>query len=1269
MATAELERELSKRFSIESWRQLLPQLLPGLSLFSQPRDIPLASRTERAVAHSLTQLGTARLADGKGIGLFLIEAKENVDLARNRVGLRQLSARWIDQADIHAALTLSYQPDVAFYRLTYAARETVFTPDFQLSTRETATRRFTYILGEGERRRTPAQRLSLVADRRPELELQNLTDAFSVDRLNKEFFADFCRVRAALTDELESRSRLSAIHARVEAQTILNRLLFLYFLQRKGWLNRQRDYLSAAFRDFADKPDATDFYSHFLAPVFSIVSTEWRQREKVTAHLETDNPHSHDLPFLNGGLFADELAAIHTDEAVRRRRGLRIRNAVFEEVFAGLFERYNFTIHEDSERDAEVAVDPEMLGRIFEELVLTSEDGETGGKSRRHDTGSHYTPRPIVRYLCREALAAWLADRRPFAEKSEPRQTVDALLALDSTVGLDDETWEKLRALLTPTEAANTLDALNDLRACDPAVGSGAFPLGLLHELLNVSRLLDCRARGKDPAEHDEDWLYDTKKRLVERCLYGVDIQDEALEICKLRLWLSLMVDHHLGVDPDQCDRRAFAAALKRVEPLPNLEFKIRRANALIDTIRGQRLQIDAPAKGPHTQRILNDLTGAKHEFYTATTAKKKCQLRFAIYKATADLAQYELSWLKSQHTELGLHDSPELRARLLEIQKAEHALGAILKRLHSAKDLKLADREEALEQLRGWWEDEKAPTFVWQFDFAEVFHRVTRTGGSKELLSHGEENNSKGESLAGFDLQLGNPPYVRIQVLKRDSPEDANWYREHYVAATKGNYDLYVVFIERAVKLLNSKGQLGFICPHKFFNAQYGEPLRDLIARGRHLRHVVHFGDQQIFPGATNYVCLLFLSQAGAESCRFVRAEVLPIWLAAQQGVEGSVPKIKVTAAEWNFAVGKNAGLFERIARTGRMLGDIADAFVGLQTSADDVFILGFVREEAAGLRLLSRALGREVLLEKALLHPIVSGHDVKGFAPLPERQFILFPYRVVEEQATLIPFDELHASYQRVGYYLLENQGRLCAREGGRFDDDEWHRFGRSQNLGIQERPKLCVPRLVAKLHAGVDLDGTSYLDNVDVGGVTWKPQLAADGLEYLAALLNSHVLAWFFPQVSAPFRGGFRSANKQFLSLLPIPEPSAAAKAAIPALVSWLLFLHRQPSVRMVTAEHPRDPQMATWFERWVNALVYELFFPEELRARGLSFFALTEDFAPRPPVDGASPSPAEENAMLHNVRTTIETLSAPGHALRRALDQLQTLDLVRTIEANA
>jgi autotransporter-associated beta strand protein len=284
-------------------------------------------------------------------------------------------------------------------------------------------------------------------------------------------------------------------------------------------------------------------------------------------------------------LFADEYGDEHHDEVVRRHHELQISNGVFRSVFDDLLERYNFTIQEDSPTNYEVAIDPEMLGQIFEELILTSEESETAGKSKRHDTGSHYTRRPIVHYLCRDSLAAYLESQSPFLGKINAHERVRKLLTLDATEGIDEETNVALKAILTSDEAAVLIDRLFDLRACDPAVGSGAFPMGLLHELVNLARLCATRAAGKDPVLGDRSWLYNTKKRIIERVIYGVDIQPQAVDICKLRLWLSIMVDYELSADPDNCEALSFRKALKEIDPLPNLDFKIRRANSLVDYI------------------------------------------------------------------------------------------------------------------------------------------------------------------------------------------------------------------------------------------------------------------------------------------------------------------------------------------------------------------------------------------------------------------------------------------------------------------------------------------------------------------------------------------------------------------------------------------------------------------------------------------------------------------------------------------------------------
>jgi hypothetical protein len=516
--------------------------------------------------------------------------------------------------------------------------------------------------------------------------------AFDKEQVTKKFFADFNNTfRKVCNDIANRRSRWPKETVERGAQTLLNRLLFLYFIQRKGWLNRDRQYLVNQFREcYRRDPTGVSFLKDFLQPLFVKLSTKGPQ---------ADIP-GQDLPFLNGGLFADEYGAEQRDDDVRRHHELKVGNDTFQHIFDDLLEAYNFTVREDTPLDVDVAIDPEMLGKIFESLVLQLEQSEVGGKSSRHDTGSYYTPRPIVHYLCRDALAAWLADQPPFAVAQTSKSAVspaskpagppilptaqtspasagalslsssggegrreeaqhskiENLLSLDASQGLDETARATLNSLFTPDQARALADALQELRACDLAVGSGAFPVALLHELVNVSRLAETRARGKDPATNDPRWLFDTKTRFIERVLYGVDIQARAIEICKLRLWLSLVVDYPLDVDVDTCEKHSFRDSLKRLPALPNLDFKIRRANSLIDTIHGEPVPLGKLHASDQARVVLNRLTTAKREFYRADSVPEKRKLRFAIYAALAELAQIELTVARN---ELGL--LPEL--------------------------------------------------------------------------------------------------------------------------------------------------------------------------------------------------------------------------------------------------------------------------------------------------------------------------------------------------------------------------------------------------------------------------------------------------------------------------------------------------------------------------------------------------------------------------------------------------------------------------------
>jgi len=466
---------------------------------------------------------------------------------------------------------------------------------------------------------------------------------------------------------------------------------------------------------------------------------------------------------------------------------------------------------------------------------------------------------------------------------------------------------------------------------------------------------------------------------------------------------------------------------------------------------------------------------------------------------------------------------------------------------------------------------------FDWQAEFPEIFTGKT----------------------PGFDAVIGNPPYIRIQAMKEWAPVEVEHYKRAYQSASKGNYDIYVVFVEKGLSLLNPKGRLGFILPHKFFNAQYGEPLRRIISDGKHLSDVIHFGDQQVFERATTYTCLLFLDKAAAKAFHVTKVNYLDTWRASgHTGEEGELTTNHATSTEWNFVVGKGADLFERLSRMPVKLDNVADIFVGLQTSADDVFIMDLISEEPDELRLISKALGKEALLEKDLLHPLVSGVDVGRYEALPNRQYILFPYQVQDKKASLITFEMISNGHPKMAKYLLANKERLENREKGKMKGVNWYGYIYLKNMYRQPVSKVCVPRLVKRLHASLDATGSHYLDNVDVGGATFK-QGEAYSLLYLTGLLNSNLLAWLFPHISAPFRGGFMSANRQFLSQLPfrtINFSDATDKARhdrMVELVQRMLALHKQLAAAKTGHDKTMIQRQITATDKQIDRLVYELY----------------------------------------------------------------------------
>jgi hypothetical protein len=584
MTRAELQHNLRQPYDRAVWLRILRELLPATEIPQQAATIPLVDTEANGIAKSAVQIARIPLADGKNVAVLEVTVSGRVDLQRNRVALRDLVARFIDQDRAHAVLGL-FRGDGQDYRFSFVARSSEFSADGELTRTETEKRRYTYLLGRGQACRTPAERLDSLRRHGREARLEHLIDAFKVDPLHKEFFKDYCRIFTEVVMPAIRRTLPAEEACRLFTQRFFNRLMFLAFIERKGWLkyHERTDLLAALWDAYSASrhDECTNFYRNHLVPLFfEGLNNPSRSH---TAH----DPRFGAVPYLNGGLF--EFA----DDGTDKQPGIIVPDEAVEAILSGLFARYNFTVAESTPLDVEVAVDPEMLGKVFEELV-------TG----RHEQGSYYTPKPIVSFMCREALVSHLAS---CCEK-EDRSALEAFV--------HDRRANELR------DAESVLQALRTVTVCDPACGSGAYLLGMLHELLEL-RLCLFQANRK----LDGRTAHERKLEIIERNLYGVDKDPFAVNIARLRLWLSLAVEYD-GTQPPPA--------------LPNLDFKIEQGDSLAAPAPAAVLR-DAGSL-PLLLPTVRQFAAKKEKFLTAHGTQKE-----ALKLEIAELKQSLKTWLATE--------------------------------------------------------------------------------------------------------------------------------------------------------------------------------------------------------------------------------------------------------------------------------------------------------------------------------------------------------------------------------------------------------------------------------------------------------------------------------------------------------------------------------------------------------------------------------------------------------------------------------------------
>lgn len=658
-------------------------------------------------------------------------------------------------------------------------------------------------IGPEEQLRTAIERVSLLNVKDAswsglEVEVKH-EEAFDVEKVTDQFYWDykgiFDHIVGRLNNEVDLRT------ARAFAQQFTNRMMFLYFLQKKGWLDGRMDFVPWLWQKYQEGPAMDgNFYKRYLEPLFflgftspsddltlSVAKQQLYAKQDIPKEVKQVFLH---LPFLNGGLFS-KIDGVDD-------RGLEILDSEFENLFEDLLEHYNFTVSEDTPLDVEVAVNPEMLGKVYENLVLEEERGQAG---------IFYTPRVELDFMCRRVLIEYL-DEESIVDRPD---LIRLVMNADTPEFVPDFPPERLREISRKLE---------EVTVVDPACGSGAFLVGMMQVLSGLHRLI-CERLGE--SYHD----FQVKKRIIGENLFGVDIKDWAVRVAELRLWLSLIINASLDEVQGEPGRAI----------LPNLTFRIQAGDSLVEEIAGRSLSLRGRYNQMNTEvrRQVNRLVDRKMDYYynrgEVMPAQEIRHLETEVFQAILadELGQLdrELRRLRAQEQEGFQREldivraggparegptqiSPEkarLRRRIEELERERAEIIAV----RNSQDIE-----------RG-----KGP-FLWDIEFAEVF-----------------------QHQGGFDIVIGNPPYVRqedIAPLNKDPQnfsaskwlEEKRKYKEalqrsvqtHWGADTKigGRADYYVYFYLHGLALLRERGTFCFITSNSWLDVGYGADLERFL-------------------------------------------------------------------------------------------------------------------------------------------------------------------------------------------------------------------------------------------------------------------------------------------------------------------------------------------------------------------------------------------------------------------------------------------------------
>ena len=924
---------------------------------------------------------------------------------------------------------------------------------------------------------------------------------FSVERVTTKFYQEYAAVRDRMAEALLVHNQDHSVvksstqdEARAWATRQMGRVLFLWFLQAKRWLGEPGGQGSITYLlDLWARRSQTDegeYYRGILSPMFFDAMA-------TGSSSQSEHPVLGFVPYLNGGLFRRSAL----EDRVNDAGDVSLPDEVFDPESDGsllnLLSRYRFTTRESTPDNQSVDPDPELLGRVFENLHQGDE---------RRNTGTYYTPREIVHFMCREALDGYLGD-----ETGVDQGTLNALR--QEAIGSRDE-----HKPLPNIPADALIDALEKVRVCDPAVGSGAFLLGAIQEIVALRRGILFTQRSYVEPNRLYQMVSDWKRRTIENSLYGVDINPEAVEICRLRLWLSMVLDMDEPPDPNSD------------WALPNLDFQIVAGDSLVDRVVGvtfreswpppRDLQMKLDLRS-NLQRLESNIALRRREFErTHRNPKRLRELRDLIARDQREIVRLHLvDALEKAEGELEVlnKNGRSTKTALRRAQSLIDRIGSLLANVEST-DFALVQKP-----------------FLWPIAFPEV-------------LREGDPN-------AGFDIVLANPPYVRMEKIDN---EDELSYGEAFPEVSASRSDILVYFYARALQILRPGGWLSFITSNKFMRAGYGAGIREHLPASLRIRRVIDFGDLPLFEAngrpIAAYPAVLVGSRsqdtAGhaltvADLAGPVRKELSNASLRVDtesvrgvlEGLDGLLaraeisdfPQVMLKGDGWVLEDPALVRLFKRLMDQGTPLGDFVKGriYYGIKTGLNEAFVIDQAK--------------RDELIEEdprsaELIKPWLRGRHIRRWKAHSPGLYIIFTSRGVD-------IDQ----YPAIKEHLKWFRGALEKRATAHLHP--WYELQQPQEGIYHEfaHHKIVWPDITSQVRFAYDSNG-SYLANTAYA-------MPADR-KWLLPVMNSELVEFVLCHAAISLRGGYLRLIYEYVTQVPIVTPDSETQAELEALTNDIL-----------------------------------------------------------------------------------------------------------------